>query len=105
MGFIDTDKKQQTSDNNFNLNCVPGNICISTAYQKMRVSVPVTVKPVAYDLPATIYCCGDPCIKYKPIPCRGVNKSICSFVLTQNLCIEIPIVISAKTMVGKSFVN
>jgi len=70
--------------------------CETVASLPMRVSAPVTVAPYIRQLPATISCCGEPTLT--PISsCRGGR---CSFVITQNLCIEIPIEIGATSKIG-----
>ncbi len=75
--------------------------CETVAYLPMRISAPVTVTPFMRELPANVSCCGDPTIISIPNSCRGSgNSRRCSFVITQNLCIEIPIEIGAMSNVG-----
>lgn len=71
--------------------------CETVASLPMRISTPVTVVPHIRQLPANISCCGEPTLT--PISsCRG---GICSFVITQYLCVEIPIEIGATANIGK----
>lgn len=72
--------------------------CVTVASVPMRISAPVTVVPNIRQLPATISCCGEPTLTPIVSPCKG---DICSFVVTQYLCIEIPIEIGAISKIGK----
>lgn len=77
--------------------------CETEAFLPMTVSAPVSVKPFIRELPITASCCGDPVLTPIPPPCR--DKGICSFVITQNICIQIPIEIGARSLVGNPFVQ
>jgi len=67
-----------------------------TAQQEANISVPFTVEPRVNTKEATSHCVGEPEVKQKTIICECCNKSIMSFVLSQNICIEIPIEFSAE---------
>lgn len=71
--------------------------CESTAYVPMRVSVPISLSPFIREHPATVTCHGDP--KLTPIP--NCKRGGCSFILTQCLCVEIPIDIGINTCTGR----
>ncbi len=80
------------------------NNCTVVAYQKANVSVPVTVKPKVHAGDVNTFCCGDPHIKRSSYSVRynhlsDSSDSSCSFVISQNICIEIPIEFTAKTYV------
>lgn len=71
--------------------------CIAHTYQSASVSVPVVVKPKAKTGDINTFCCGEPKVIPSPYKITCCSKSgICSFVLTQNICIEVPIEISAE---------
>lgn len=72
--------------------------CKVMARQDTTVSVPVTIKPRVNAGNANVYCCGKS--KISPAMCIPKCKTYatsteCCFVLTQHICIEIPIEISA----------
>ena len=74
--------------------------CIAVTYQSAAVSVPVTVQPKVSTGHINTFCCGEPIItpsSYK-ITCNQKSGG-CSFVLTQNICVEIPIEFSANACV------
>lgn len=82
--------------------------CPATAYQRARVCVPVAVRPFATPLATTTVCCGDPVIAPLPtIPplCPGTLNGACTFTLTQDICIEVPVEFGANTRVGGPFVQ
>lgn len=71
--------------------------CTAFTYQSATVSVPVSVKPKVTTGNIKTFCCGEPIISPSPykIICSPRSGN-CSFVLTQNICIEIPIEFSAE---------
>lgn len=77
--------------------------CKSVFYQKETVCVPVTVTPFANPGEAKATCCGEP-IVHMGDQCSG-NKKSCSFTITQNLCIEIPISFGAVIETGAAVVQ
>lgn len=75
--------------------------CETSAYLPMRISAPITVTPFMRELPGNVSCCGDPTITPIPNSCKGRGSSRrCSFVITQNVCIEIPVEIGVTSVVG-----
>lgn len=79
--------------------------CDTTVSLPMRVCVPVTVTPFANAGVTTTYCCGDPVITPGPAACTGTQNGSCSFTITQNICVEVPIEIGANATVGDTFVQ
>ncbi len=75
--------------------------CVAFTYQSAAVSVPVTVIPKVNTGNISTFCCGEPSINPSPykIICNS-NKGNCSFILTQNICVEIPIEFSADAYTG-----
>ncbi|MGE4486011.1 MAG: hypothetical protein AB7C97_12975 [Oscillospiraceae bacterium] len=74
--------------------------CTAVAFQSAVVSVPVFVKPKATTGEISTFCCGEPRITTFPhhkTTC-GPKQNGCSFILTQNICIEIPIEFSADAI-------
>lgn len=74
--------------------------CPATAYQQATVCVPVVVRPFASaGIPIT-FCCGDPIVTPGPVSCVGTPGGACSFTITQNICVEVPVIFGARTRVG-----
>ncbi len=82
--------------------------CRVVTYQNAKVSVPITVKPRVAAGEINTFCCGEPIVKKSPCTLRYQGddcypdlkpKSQCSFVLSQNICVEIPIEFFADTII------
>lgn len=79
--------------------------CVATVFQPMTVCAPVTVTPFVNELPTTTFCCGDPVITPGATTCSGVRNGSCTFTITQDICVEVPIEFGANTVVGDPFVT
>lgn len=77
--------------------------CDRTFYQKETVCVPVKVTPFAKPGVAKAVCCGEPIVRPGG-ECSG-NQTSCTFTITQNLCVEIPISFGADIETGKAVVR
>lgn len=73
--------------------------CTVVSYQPAAVSVPITVRPNVVTGGIRAYCCGDPVMR----PASNAGRTNmrpgdarCSFTITQDICIEIPIEFSAQ---------
>lgn len=80
--------------------------CVAVTYQSATVSVPVTVKPKVSAGSINTFCCGDP--RIIPSPCRMIcnpGSGNCSFILTQNICVEVPIEFSAQALVNCPYIK
>lgn len=77
--------------------------CESVFYQKETVCVPVKVTPYAKSGMAKATCCGSPIVK-SGVQCSG-NQTSCTFTVTQNLCIEVPISFGAEIETGTASVQ
>ena len=83
--------------------CGPTESCESVFYQKESICVPVTVTPYATPGTATATCCGTPVIR--PGATCEHKQTSCTFTITQNLCIEIPISFGAAIETGTASVQ
>lgn len=83
--------------------CDSNESCETVFYQKETVCVPVKVTPFAKSGTAKATCCGEPVVK-SGAQCSG-NQTSCSFIITQNLCIEIPISFGAVIETGTAVVQ
>lgn len=77
--------------------------CENTFFQRNRVCVPVTVTPFATPGEATVTCCGQPSVDTRNT-CPGTETS-CTFTVTQELCIRIPISFGADVKTGTAKVQ
>ena len=80
--------------------------CIALTYQSAAVSVPIIVRPKVSTGNINTFCCGEPSIKPSPykIICSQSGGS-CSFILTQSICIEIPIEFSAEAAASCPYIE
>lgn len=80
--------------------------CTAFTYQSAAVSVPITVKPKVNTGSISTFCCGEPSISPSPykIICNSKSGN-CNFILTQNICIEIPIEFSAEALASCPFIE
>ena len=80
--------------------------CTALTYQSAAVSVPISVRPKVSTGNITMFCCGEPIIIPSPykIIC-GSKSGDCNFILTQNICIEIPIEFSAEAFTGCPYID
>jgi hypothetical protein len=79
--------------------------CTSTGYQPATVCTPVTVTPFADAGDTTTFCCGDPIITPGAAVCAGTRNGSCTFTITQDICIEVPIEFGANAVTGDTFVE
>jgi hypothetical protein len=82
--------------------------CTVVACQAAAVSVPVTVRPNVSTCAVKAFCCGEPALKPSPCTFRnhsGSGDAHCSFILTQNICIEIPIEFSAQALLDAPYIQ
>ena len=75
------------------------------AQQKASISVPFTVAPKVNTKEAISHCCGDPVVKQKYVQCEYCHKNYMSFVLSQNICVEIPIEFSAEAIAKNACID
>lgn len=77
--------------------------CNNVFFQKENVCVPVTVKPFAIPGMATVTCCKRPVVRPGAMCPTGLPS--CTFTVTQELCIEIPISFGADVRTGTATVQ
>lgn len=81
------------------------NTCSVKAAQKMRVSVPVALRPFVFAGPASTYCLGEPEVENVRCGCRGPANQVCYLTINQKICVEVPINFGSKVSVGKHWVD
>lgn len=77
--------------------------CENEFFQRTQVCVPVTVTPFATPGEATVTCCGQPTVVSRNT-CPGTDTA-CTFTVTQELCIKIPISFGADVRTGTAKVQ
>lgn len=79
--------------------------CPAVGFQKVSVCVPVTVTPFAHAGNTVTTCCGSPVVVSGDTPCKGKKNGVCSFTISQTICVEVPVNFGAKAVVGDTFVD
>lgn len=79
--------------------------CPAIGYQSASICVPVTVTPYAKAGKTYTRCCGDPVVTPGKNTCGGTKNGICSFTISQDICVAVPVEFGANATVGDSFVN
>lgn len=79
--------------------------CPTVGYQTASVCVPVTVTPFAEAGKTTTYCCGCPKIIPGATECCGTVNGSCSFTITQEIRVAVPVVFGATASVGDPSVS
>lgn len=85
--------------------CEAVETCEAVAFQPLSVCVPVTVTPFAMEGMTTTFCCGDPIVDPEARMCDGEENGSCTFTITQNLCVRVPVTFGAIPSVGSTFVQ
>lgn len=78
--------------------------CPATEFQKVSVCVPVTIKPFAKAGVTETICCGNPVVKSGENKCNGSKNGTCTFTITQDICVKVPVEFGATSDVGDTFV-
>lgn len=79
--------------------------CPAVGYQKISVCVPVTVTPFANAGKTKTKCCGEPVVTPGDMSCPGKKNGVCTFTISQTICVEVPVDFGARAMVGDTFVD
>ncbi|MEG1743054.1 MAG: hypothetical protein RR246_02695 [Clostridia bacterium] len=88
-----------------NLNDRTAETCPTVGYQSISVCVPVTITPFAETGTTKTKCCGDPIVTPGRDTCGGVKNGTCSFTLSQDICVAIPVAFGAVSSVGDTYVT
>lgn len=80
--------------------------CPAVGYQKVNVSVPVTVKPFAHTGEIRVKCCGHPVVHSAcALPEASHYNDTCSFTITQTICVEVPVEFGADTEIDETIIE
>jgi hypothetical protein len=83
----------------------PGRQCTDVCYQSMDVCVAVDVTPSVRCGPAEVRCCGDPVVRPGGPPPRGSKNGSCRFVVTQTICVAVPLSFTATAVADDPIVE
>jgi hypothetical protein len=73
--------------------CPEAEECDTTVFQTIGVCVPITVTPEAEVGTINVTCCGPATVSDEE--CIDTGETSCTFYVTQNLCVEVPVIFSA----------
>ena len=79
--------------------------CPAIGYQSASICVPVTVTPFAKAGTTITKCCGNAVVTPGKVPCEGIKNGACSFTISQDICVAVPVEFGAVATVGETFVN
>ncbi len=79
--------------------------CPAVGYQKISICVPVTVAPFAKTGKTITKCCGDAVVTPGEKPCAGKKNGVCTFTISQTICVEVPVEFGAMSEVGDTYVD
>lgn len=79
--------------------------CPTVGYQAASICVPVTVTPYANAGATLTKCCGSATVLPGRQICSGVKNGVCSFTLSQNVCVAVPVEFGANASVGEACVE
>lgn len=79
--------------------------CPAVGYQTASVCVPVTVMPYATAGTTVTKCCGEPVVTSGWDVCSGVKNGICTFTISQDVCVSVPVDFGAVAQVGDAYIN
>jgi len=74
--------------------------CPAVGYQPATICVPVTVTPFALPGSTVTVCCSDPIVTPGSATCEGTVNGHCTFTITQNICVAVPVEFGATATVG-----
>lgn len=67
--------------------------------------MPVMVTPFAHAGKTKTRCCGEPKVEAGEKPCPGKKNGVCTFTISQMICVEVPVNFGADAVVGDTFVD
>ena len=79
--------------------------CPAIGYQSVSMCVPVTVTPFAQTGTTVTKCCGNPVITPGISTCGGLRNGTCSFTISQDICVAVPVAFGATAAVGDTYVS
>lgn len=87
------------------MDVIENQTCPTVGYQAASVCVPVTVTPYANAGATMTKCCGGATVIPGRQVCSGIKNGACSFTLSQNICVAVPVDFGATASVGEAYVE
>lgn len=82
--------------------CKTSENCEVFGYQRANICVPVTVRPIVSTQQPITKCCEMPVV-FTGLCQNGILNGTCTFSITQEICVEVPVDFGAQTQVGTPF--
>ena len=79
--------------------------CPAVGYQAATVCVPISVEPYAKAGVTLTKCCGNATVVPGRQVCGGIKNGICSFTISQNICVAVPVKFGANATVGEAYID
>ncbi|MDD4291184.1 MAG: hypothetical protein PHX51_02950 [Clostridia bacterium] len=79
--------------------------CPAVGYQSATICVPVTITPFADTGTTSTKCCGEPIVTSGRNTCGGTKNGTCSFTISQDICVAVPVGFGASASVGDTYVT
>jgi hypothetical protein len=76
--------------------------CEKIVHQKAKVTLPISIEPFVVSGKIRTRCCGTPKVSIDPF---SECKNNCDYVITQEVCIDIPLKFGVATEIKESFVE
>lgn len=80
--------------------CSSVQACSTLVNQRATVCVPITVTPYAVTGVIGTQCCGAPVVSLGRAACLGNPNTSCTFSVSQELCMSVPVAFGASALVG-----
>lgn len=90
--------------NNTNQILTEDQTCPAIGYQSASICVPVTITPFAHAGATETRCCGVPVVTPGKNTCGGIKGGTCSFTISQDICVAVPVDFGATASVGDTYV-
>lgn len=106
MHYINKTNKGDFEMSEVNNNTPPvDEVCPAVGYQSITVCAPVTVTPHAEPRTPITKCCGDPTVTPGARTCEGTKNGTCTFTISQDICVAVPVDFSATAEVKDTYVT
>lgn len=76
-------------------------ICVLTNLR----NIPLSVEPYAKACVTLTKCCGNATVVPGRQVCGGIKNGICSFTISQNICVAVPVEFGANATVGEAYID
>lgn len=83
----------------------PTQPCKMDLTHSSNVSIPITIAPFSKIGTIETKCCNEPIITLNSTDPSGEINSVCNFIITQKVCVKIPVEFGANTTIGATYVE